>query len=67
MLLVNSTLLGFLRVQLPLCEVLPSWASAVFGYHHSGAEQKVVSARLNLRNGKINARRVNNFLGSVSP
>ena len=60
-------MLGLPHVQLPLQQLLPSWASAVFGYHHSGAEQKVVSARLNLRNGKINARRVNNFLGSVSP
>ena len=34
--LVTSTALGFPRVQLPLCELLPSWSSAVLGLPLAG-------------------------------
>ena len=37
-LLVTSAVLGFLCIQLPQCELLPSWASVMLGFHLSGAE-----------------------------
>ena len=36
-LLVTSPALGFLHIQFPQQELLPSWASAVFGLFHEGA------------------------------
>ena len=64
-LLVTSTVLGFLHVQLPLQEILPSWASAVLGLRFTGT--KVVSARLNLSHGPRDVGGPCNFLSSVSP
>ena len=37
-LLVTSTVLGFLHLQLPHCEFLPIWASAVLGLCLTGPE-----------------------------
>ena len=36
-LLVTSTVLGFLCIQLPQCELLPSWASVMLDFHLAGA------------------------------
>ena len=41
-LLVTSTALGFLHVQLPSCELSASWASAVLGLRLMGAEPRLL-------------------------
>ena len=41
-LLVTSTALGFLHVQLPLCKLSLSWASAVLGLRLMGAEPRLL-------------------------
>ena len=40
-LLVTSTVLGFLHVQLPPHELSLSWASAVLGLHLTGAKLRL--------------------------
>ena len=40
-LLVTSSALGFLLVQLPLAGASPSWSSAVLGFRLAGAELRL--------------------------
>ena len=61
-------MLGLLRIQLPHCELLMSWASAVLGLCVTGAKLRLLQpGYIQVMAPEMSGGRVCNFLGSVSP